>query len=126
MGVSIRTRSRVTTAPLVALGAILGLSVSAGCASQAKPTVSAADRAACAAIQQHFYYPTVPIGGETVSIQAAIEVEALLKKAALPGLRNELEPLQRAIRTNSNAAMVAIFGRLQGGPCVPLVGPPPT
>lgn len=82
------------------------------------------DQSICNQIVGLFYYPTVPTSGYNVSLQSAIEVEALLQTASSSGLRNEAAPLQRAIESNNESAMVRIFSDLEYSVC-PSVGVTP-
>jgi hypothetical protein len=85
---------------------------------------SPTDRSICNQIVSLFYYPTIPTSGESVSLQSAIQVEALLKTASFSGLRDEAVPLQQAIDSNNESAMVSIFSDLEYTEC-PLVGVTP-
>jgi len=78
----------------------------------------------CATIDGVFYFPTVPASGYSVSRRSAIMVEGLLEHAPLDSLRNEATPLQRAIDSDSKAAMVQVFLHLENSVC-PLLGVPP-
>jgi hypothetical protein len=50
------------------------------------------NEAACAAINSDFYYPTIPASAEHISVQQAMQIEELLKKAKAPGLTHRAAP----------------------------------
>ena len=89
-------------------------------------TERVANQVACGTINADFYYPTVPASGEHVSLQQATQIERLLKKATAPRLNKEAEPLQKAIDTNNEGAMIEIISSVQTEVCGPLGYPPAT
>ena len=96
--------------------------VSAVCAScsrspstKASPATRAND-AACSAITATFDYRNP----NYISVQEAVQIEQLLKRANAPGLIHEAGPLQSAITSGNKAQMLSIIGALQEGVCKPL------
>lgn len=94
----------------------------AGCSgSPAASPARRIDQSACVEVEASFYYPTVPPDGYHVARSSAADLEALLPRASLSGLRAEAEPLHRAIASDDESAMVKIFQHLQLSVC-PTIG----
>lgn len=108
------------------LGAALGLTVVgvvSGCSSPPSPPPTPSNSAICQTLagDDFFIEPqgTYRPGTEPSHVprQVALNVLTLLKHAHASGLRDEVTPLERAIRSKNQAAMDSISGNIESNLC---------
>jgi hypothetical protein len=71
------------------------------------------NQSTCELINNEFYYPTIPPGGEHVTVSEARRLLPVLRSSEAP-LRNAASQLARGISTKDAALLLQTYNQLQG------------